>query len=245
MASQSPEDKSGRPGATDGSSSTSAWKEQERRPSKAWGIIIFGLIGATTATFAISQVRRSMDWFYTQLSKVQTTSSWRKTGNSSSRGSFSEEARKRYYQRMQQEYEEEQERVQRIRHMQSVFNRERNKFRNSYESWRENGPPGGYNYIPRDDWYWQADTSHSEHRNRQTYTPAGQRVYPMSHHYAVLGLDRSRATPYTDAEVKTAFRTKAMEVHPDQNQDDRESAEERFKEVVKSYEAIKLERKNG
>jgi hypothetical protein len=29
--------------------------EQERRPSKAWGILIFGLIGATTATFAVSR----------------------------------------------------------------------------------------------------------------------------------------------------------------------------------------------
>lgn len=81
--------------------------------------------------------------------------------------------------------------------------------------------------------------------------------------------------------LQTAFRTKAMEVHPDQNQDDRgkhllfsghcvssnnsnvvaswqslftnttnvwtgaEAAEEKFKEVVKSYEAIKSERKNG
>jgi len=232
------EDKSDRPGGG------GVPREQERRPSKAWGILIFGVIGATTATFAITQVRRSVDWFYTQLNKMQTTSSWRYTSNSSSRGSFSEEAKKRYYQRMQQEYEEEQERVQRIRHMQSVFNRERNKFRRDYESWRENGPPGGYNYIPRDDWYWQTDT-HSEHKTRRTYTPAGPRVYPMSHHYAVLGLDRSRAIPYTDAEVKTAFRTKAMEVHPDQNQDDREAAEEKFKEVVKSYEAIKLERKNG
>lgn len=44
--------------------------------------------------------------------------------------------------------------------------------------------------------------------------------------------------------LQNAFRTKAMEVHPDQNQDNREAAEERFKEVVKSYEAIKLERKN-
>lgn len=79
---------------------------------------------------------------------------------------------------------------QRIRHMQSVFNRERNKFRRSYEAWRENGPPGGYNYVPRDDWYWQTDTSHSEHKNRRTYTPAGPRVYSMSHHYTVLGLNR-------------------------------------------------------
>ncbi|KAL6637763.1 hypothetical protein ACP70R_025335 [Stipagrostis hirtigluma subsp. patula] len=238
MAAHPQEDKSDRAGG-------GAPREQERRPSKAWGILIFGLIGVTTATFAITQVRRSVDWFYTQLNKMQTTASWRNTNNSSSRGSFGDEARKRYYQRMQQEYEEELERVQRIRHMQSVFNRERNKFRRGYESWRENGPPGGYNYIPRDDWYWQADTSHSENKSRRTYTPAGHRVYPMSHHYAVLGLDRSRATPYTDAEVKTAFRTKAMEVHPDQNQDDREAAEEKFKEVVKSYEAIKQERKNG
>jgi hypothetical protein len=79
--------------------------------------------------------------------------------------------------------------------MQSVFNRERNKFGRGYESWRENGPPRGYNYIPRDDWYWQTDTSHSEHKNRRTYTPAGPRVYPMSHHYAVLGLDRSLFKP--------------------------------------------------
>uniref|UniRef100_A0A8R7RCD5 Uncharacterized protein n=1 Tax=Triticum urartu TaxID=4572 RepID=A0A8R7RCD5_TRIUA len=86
--------------------------------------------------------------------------------------------------------------------MQSVFNRERNKFRNSYESWKENGPPGGYNYIPRDDWYWQTDTPNSEKKNKRTYTPAGPRGYPMSHHYTVLGLDRSRGTPYTDAEVK-------------------------------------------
>ncbi|KAL5208951.1 hypothetical protein ABZP36_004574 [Zizania latifolia] len=198
-------------------------KEQERRPSKAWGILLFGLIGATTATFAVAQIRRSANWFYSQLNKMQTTASWRNASNNSSRGSFSGDARKRYYQRMQLEYEDEQERVQRIRHMQSVFNRERHKFRRSYEAWRENGPPGGYNYIPRDDWYWQTDTSHSEHKNRRTYTPVGHRVYPMSHHYTVLGLDRSRATPYTDAEVKNAFRMKAMEIHPDQNQDNRGS----------------------
>ncbi|XBH54311.1 hypothetical protein VPH35_076643 [Triticum aestivum] len=180
--------------------SAGAGRAQEERPSKAWGLLVFGLVGAATATLAVGHVRKSVDWFYTQ---------------------------------------------QRIRHMQSVFNRERNKFRKSYESWKENGPPGGYNYIPRDDWYWQSDTPNSENKNRRTYTPAGPRGYPMSHHYTVLGLDRSRGTPYTDAEVKNAFRTKAMEVHPDQNQDNRETAEEEFKEVVKSYEAIKLERKNN
>jgi hypothetical protein len=47
MAPQPEEDKSDRPGGGGAS------REQERRPSKAWGIIIFGLIGATTATFAV------------------------------------------------------------------------------------------------------------------------------------------------------------------------------------------------
>ncbi|KAL6504295.1 DnaJ subfamily B member 2 [Orobanche gracilis] len=43
----------------------------------------------------------------------------------------------------------------------------------------------------------------------------------------------------------SAFRTKAKEFHPDQNQDNKEFAEEKFKEVMASYEAIKAERKNS
>ena len=42
------EDKSDRHSAGAGAS-----REQERRPSKAWGILIFGLIGVTTASFAV------------------------------------------------------------------------------------------------------------------------------------------------------------------------------------------------
>ncbi|KAG0480875.1 hypothetical protein HPP92_011733 [Vanilla planifolia] len=97
----------------------------------------------------------------------------------------------------------------------------------------------------------------------------------MSHHYSVLGLDRFRCTPYSDEEIKTAFRAKAMKYHPDQNPDNKDAAEAKFKElqtafrakamkyhpdqnpdnkdaaeakfkeVMISYEAIKLERKRG
>lgn len=69
--------------------------------------------------------------------------------------------------------------------------------------------------------------------------------YSMSHHYAVLGLSRSTSEPFSDAEIKNAFRRKAMEYHPDQNQNNKEVAEAKFKEVMDSYEAIKLERQNG
>jgi len=47
------------------------------------------------------------------------------------------------------------------------------------------------------------------------------------------------------AAFQNAFRRKAMEYHPDQNQNNKEVAEAKFKEVMDSYEAIKLERQNG
>ncbi|KAF2324986.1 hypothetical protein GH714_022090 [Hevea brasiliensis] len=56
--------------------------------------------------------------------------------------------------------------------------------------------------------------------------------------------DWSGKTPYTEAEIKKAFRAKAKEFHPDQNQDNKEFYEAKFKEVMISYEAIKQERKD-
>lgn len=222
-------------------------KEKEEG-MRLWGIFLFGLIGATATTFAVGHFRKTVGWFFTQLSGAQ--SSWKSSSGSSSRSSFQEEAWKRYNRRMQEEYEEEMERVERIRRMQSVFNRERNKYRRSYESWKENGAGAYSQHFQRNDWYWKTDTSYKDRRantnsNNNYWEPRRDNAsYPLSHHYSVLGLDRSRSKPYTEAEIKTAFRAKAKEFHPDQNQDNKEAAEAKFKEVMVSYEAIKTERKN-
>ncbi|GKV20014.1 hypothetical protein SLEP1_g30195 [Rubroshorea leprosula] len=220
-------------------SKPSRGKEDE---PKLWGILLFGLIGATATTFAVGQLRRTVDWFYTQFTRSQ--SSWKSGTGSSFRTSFQEEAWRRNNRRMQEEYEEEMERVERIRRMQSVFNRERNKYRRGYESWRENDPGAYHQHFQRDDWYWKADTSYRNQRTNYRPPRRDGASYPLSHHYSVLGLDRSRSTPYTEDEIKTAFRAKAKEFHPDQNQDNKEVAEAKFKEVMISYEAIKQERKN-
>lgn len=201
-------------------------KEEEYYASRAWGILLFGVIGATATTLA--------------LNKSQSNSSWRRGASSSGWGSYREEAWRRYNRRLQEEYEEEMQRVERIRRMQSVFNRERAKYKRSYESWREYGP-GAYQ---RDDWYWNTETSYGDQRTNYRSTQCSGN-YSMSHHYSVLGLDRLRPTPYSDAEIKTAFRATAMKYHPDQNQDNKEAAEAKFKEVMASYEAIKSQRKNG
>ncbi|ESR46916.1 J domain-containing protein [Citrus sinensis] len=218
--------------------------QQEKADVKLWGVFLFGLIGATATTFAVGQLRKTVDWVYSQLSRPQ--SSWKGASGSSFRSSFQEEAWKRYNRRMREEYEEEMERVERIRRMQSVFNRERNKYKKSYESWRQNDYDNGtyHHHFQRDDWYWKADPSYRQQRTNFRQPPRESESYSLSHHYSVLGLDRLRKAPYTEAEIKTAFRAKAKEFHPDQNQDNKEAAEAKFKEVMVSYEAIKQERKD-
>ncbi|KAM3342229.1 putative protein isoform X1 [Capsicum galapagoense] len=214
---------------------------QDKEEMKLWGIFIFALIGATATTFAVTQLRSTVDFVYSQLKQ----SAQRSRAGGSFRTSFQEEAWKRYNRRMREEYEEEMERVERIRRMQSVFNRERNKYKRSYESWQENGQSAYHQHFQRNDWYWKADTSFRDRGTNFRETPRANASYPLSQHYSVLGLDRSRTKPYTDDEIKSAFRAKAKQFHPDQNQQNKEVAEAKFKEVMKSYEAIKSERKNG
>lgn len=219
--------------------------QEKTEDMKLWGILVFGLIGASATTLAVSQLRRTVDWVYTQFSRSQ--SSWSGGTGRSFRSSFQEEAWKKYNRRLQEEYEEEMERVERIRRMQNVFNRERNKYKRGYESWRENDPGAYHQHHQRDDWYWKAETFYRERSNNNSNreTPKVRTSYLLSHHYTVLGLDRCRKTPYSDAEIKTAFQSKAKQFHPDQNQDNKEAAEAKFKEVMTSYEAIKSERKNS
>lgn len=125
-----------------------------------------------------------------KLSRPQ--SSWKGASGSSFRSSFQEEAWKRYNRRMREEYEEEMERVERIRRMQSVFNRERNKYKKSYESWRQNDYDNGtyHHHFQRDDWYWKADPSYRQQRTNFRQPPRESGSYSLSHHYSVLGLDR-------------------------------------------------------
>ncbi|KAG4379357.1 hypothetical protein AAZX31_17G219100 [Glycine max] len=92
--------------------------EKKAQHIKLWGVFIFGLIGATVTAFSLSRLQSK--------------------GGSSFRTAF-QEAWKRYNKRLQEEYEEEMERVERIRRMPCVFNRERDKYRRNYESWKENG----------------------------------------------------------------------------------------------------------
>ncbi|KAK2981760.1 hypothetical protein RJ640_006012, partial [Escallonia rubra] len=109
---------------------------------------------------------------------------------SSFRTSYQEEAWKRYQRRIQEEAEEEMERVERIRRMQSVFNRERNKYKRSYESWSSNDTGTYHQNFQREDWYWKTHASYRDQRSNFRETPRDSGSYLLSHHYSVLGLNR-------------------------------------------------------
>ena len=57
-------------------------------------------------------------------------------------------------------------------------------------------------------------------------------------YYEVLGVDKNAS----DAEIKSAFRKKAKEFHPDLNKDD-PSAEAKFKEAQEAYSVLSDESK--
>ncbi|KAI4339801.1 hypothetical protein MLD38_024701 [Melastoma candidum] len=225
-------------GTEEGSPGRESWRSplhgggKEREMKPLW-IIAFGLVGATATTLAAMRLRKSIDWVYSQLIRSRDSAK-------SFRTALQEEAWRRYNKRMQEAYEEEMERVERIKRMQSVFDRERNKHMRGCGGRKEKETNGHNQQFQRDDCYWKAEASfRNQWANSQRAHP------PLSHHYSVLGLDRSRKTPYTDTEIKAAFRAKAMEFHPDQNQSNKEVAEVKFKEVLRSYESIKKERKHS
>ncbi|KAJ3670092.1 hypothetical protein LUZ60_010416 [Juncus effusus] len=213
------------------------WEGRDRSSTTPLGYLIFGIFGATVATAMIVRLRRTAQWFYYSQQVRNSESNW---SNGPYKSGRSEEAWIRYRRRMQEIDEDERERVERIRRMQSVFNRERNKHKRNNESWT--GTSSSYQHSPRDDWYYRASQYYYK-KDDDNYRFAPEKTV-NSHHYSILGLDRYRSEPYSDDEIKSAFRKKALEFHPDQNQHNTQIAEAKFKEVMVSYEAIKTERKN-
>lgn len=137
---------------------------------------------------------------------------------------------------------EEVERLERMRRMAEAFHRERAHYTRSYERWQEaTQNPEEEQTSTRDDWSWtKSDWETWKNADRGRHGTS-QRSWgsPNAKYYRTLGLDESKAGTYSQADIKAAYRAKAMEYHPDRNQNRREYAEAKFREVVAAYEALK------
>jgi curved DNA-binding protein CbpA len=58
-------------------------------------------------------------------------------------------------------------------------------------------------------------------------------------YYALLGVRKDASAE----QIKKGYRTEAIRHHPDKNPDNKEAAEERFKEIGKAYEVLMDEEK--
>eukprot|EP00249_Psilotum_nudum_P014549 c24880_g1_i1 orf=90-866(+) len=145
-----------------------------------------------------------------------------------------------------EEHMEELERLERIRRVQEAFQRGRGRSGRKYETWQARGSSEDYGqYSGREDWYWgQEDWGkwRAERARARSDPTRLDRTSAHVHHYNVLGLDSARVEPYSDAEIKAAFRAKAFEYHPDRNQHRKEHAESKFREAMASYEALKTDK---
>ncbi|KAL2651742.1 hypothetical protein R1flu_019870 [Riccia fluitans] len=142
--------------------------------------------------------------------------------------------------------------MERIRRVQQSFEQERRRARKDrdYDPWQE---AEGFSQTwewrwEGGRWVWQrhtqqrwtegdrrwADDESRWQRNQSDFHPS---LKSSRHHYIVLGLDPSKK--YTDAEIKAAFRAKAMQYHPDRNQTNKEDTAEKFRQVTEAYNALK------
>eukprot|EP00121_Abeoforma_whisleri_P006117 Awhi_evm1s5555 len=54
-------------------------------------------------------------------------------------------------------------------------------------------------------------------------------------YYDILGIKKDAV----EKEIKQAYRKKALQFHPDKNQDNKEEAEKKFKDINEAFEVLK------
>ncbi|KAL3700056.1 hypothetical protein R1sor_018078 [Riccia sorocarpa] len=144
--------------------------------------------------------------------------------------------------------------MERIRRVQQAFENEKRRARRNrdYDAWQEAEAQG---FSQTWEWRWEGGRWVGQRQTQQRWTEGDRRwadeesqwrrtesdfhpsLKSSRHHYIVLGLDPSKN--YTEAEIKAAFRAKAMVYHPDRNQTNKEEAAEKFRQVTEAYNALK------
>lgn len=138
---------------------------------------------------------------------------------------------------------------ERIRRVKEAFAREK-VHAHTHSTWQERyGDKWDWRWEG-DRWEWKGEEQRQRAQREQDWRRNEERKQHVSgyellkqarlaHHFNVLGLDATRSQPYSDADIKAAFRLKALEYHPDQNQGNKQLAEVKFRQLLESYHLLK------
>ncbi|KAG0558054.1 hypothetical protein KC19_10G001300 [Ceratodon purpureus] len=148
---------------------------------------------------------------------------------------------------------DEQQRTERIRRVKEAFAREKVSQANSYNVWHERrGDKWDWKWEG-DRWEWNGEEQRERAQKEQDWQRNEEKKHMnsyellkrarLAYHFTVLGLDATRPQPYSDADIKAAFRLKAFEYHPDQNPGNVQTAEVKFRQLLESYHLLKSQLK--
>lgn len=156
-------------------------------------------------------------------------------------------------QRRSRAHLDEQQRVERIRRMKEAFAREKVSQANSYNPWSERRGDKWDWKFEGNRWEWKGDEQREKAQQEQDWQRNQEKKNMnsyellkrarLAYHFTVLGLDATRPQPYSDADIKAAFRSKAFEYHPDQNPGNVQTAEVKFRQLLESYHLLKSQLK--
>jgi len=144
---------------------------------------------------------------------------------------------------------DEQQRTERIRRVKEAFAKEKVSQANAYNAWQERrGDKWDWKWEGNR-WEWKGEEQRERAQKEQEWQRKEEKKHMnsyellkrarLAYHFTVLGLDATRAQPYSDADIKAAFRSKAFEYHPDQNPGNAQMAEVKFRQLLESYHLLK------
>eukprot|EP00898_Chlorokybus_atmophyticus_P007532 jgi/Chlat1/7780/Chrsp66S07238 len=151
---------------------------------------------------------------------------------SSSRGSWrtgtAEHAKERARRVAEQQARVQEERARKERILKMWMREESDKAR-----WH-----AGYTQFEPFGWQKQQAHTHRERVSTDSPFPPKDRTLGNLEHYKALGLDHARADLLSQDDIKSAFRARVKECHPDLHPEKKDEAAAKFRKVVKAYQAL-------
>lgn len=227
-----------------GSSGTEDVRVEKRRLDITPSHLVVAFMAAVAVGNALSLRRRLL-----QIERIHNAAHEAGKQRQRVRTAQEEYARTRARQMREEEAkanaEEEMRRQTRWQHMKMEEDKERDRYRRAFARWQRETQHHQHQEQQHHYWDgksfghgWSEESENQKKSQHQRSRVVGRMSTEFSQHWQLLGLDRNRPQPFSHAEIKAAFREKAMEYHPDRNPANPEEAAKKFRQILDAYHAL-------